>query len=143
MFYSVYNCSCSLPFLSNEVVRIFQFITKYKANGTAISLLQPSNSRKTIGASLLQPVIVFLNVRQIHVKLLYLRRILLRETGTILCIIISLLWKRNLLLTPSKSFLLSAISAAYKQTKLCSQLSCSWDNRTTSNSTKTFKSKLL
>ena len=110
MFYSVYNCSCSLPFLSNEVVRIFQFITKYKANGTAISLLQPSNSRKTIGASLLQPVIVFLNVRQIHVKLLYLRRILLIETGTILCIIISLLWKRNLLLTPSKSFLLSAIS---------------------------------
>ena len=121
----MYNCYCSLPFLSNEVLGIFQFITKYKANDIAISLIKPSNSRKTIGASLLQPIIVFLNVRQIHVKLLSVRRVLLIETGTILCIIISLLRKKNLLLTPSKSFLISAISAAYKQTKLCSQLPCS------------------
>ena len=128
----------SLLILSNEVLRIFQFITKY----IAISLLKLSNSRKTIVVSLLEPVIVFLNVSKIYVGLLYVRRVLLIETGTILCITISLLRKRNLLLTPSKSFLTSVISTVCKQTKLCSQLSCSRDNRTISNSIKTVQSRL-
>ena len=72
----------SLLILSNKVLRIYQFITKYKTHGIAISLLQLSNSRKTIVASLLKHVIVFLNFSKRYVRLLYVRKVLLIETGT-------------------------------------------------------------